>query len=200
MAEVQAKSKELVKAEGLGIKKTMVSLAVVMILAGVDKTAAWDKIVAEMKPKDGANGPSTPREVTILKDIEGVQLGRKCSVTGQWFVADRFFKSGTLIKEADGAKNKLYSESKVMESKAKDLLIEAREINNPLDKVKKFEAYDAALEKAKAHRATEIKSDPKWLEGSFKTIEDLAKHLKVEVNPVKPEPAEPAEPADTDSE
>lgn len=174
------------RVEALGLKKTMNVLALLLLNGGANKLPNWELIVNEMKPKDGSTGDSKPREVTILKDIEGGQLGRKCSVTGKWFINDKFFKSGTLIKEADGAKNKLYAESKTMETNAKSLLVEARELNNPLDKVKKFEAYDEALEKAKAHRATAIKVDPKWLEGSFATIEDLAKHLKVEINPIKP--------------
>lgn len=189
MAKVLNKD-ELVVA--LGLKKTMGVTAVLLLAGGADKLNNWDEIVKSMQPKDGPAGESTPREVTILKDIEGNQLGRKCSVTGLWFPTDRFFKSGTLIKEADGAKNKLYSESKKMESDAKALLVEAREISDPMEKVAKFEEYDTALESAQKHRATEIAVVPKWTKGSFESIEALAKNLKVEVNPVKEE--------DTDSE
>jgi hypothetical protein len=176
-----------INVEDLGLKKTMVPLAVLLIAGGAAKLSNWDDIVKEMQPK-GDVSSGQPREVTILKDIEGIMLGRKCSITSAWFVADRFFKSGTVIKEADAAKNKLYSESKAMEKKAGELLVEARDITDANDKIAKFEEYDLKLEEAKEYRATPVEIDAKWMDGSFESIEALADSLKVEINPVKPEP------------
>lgn len=122
-----------------------------------------------------------PREITILKDSEGEMLGRKCTVCGVFFPADRFAKNTTCIKEADGAKGKLYNESKKMEKEAMVILEEAREITDVAEKVAKFEEYDQKLLEAKEYRLQPIEVNPEWLEGSFETIEELASSLGVEV-------------------
>lgn len=170
-AEVEA---EVVAPEG--VKKTMQALAIELIKQGVDKTPGWDKILKLMLPATPESS-SVPREVTILKDEAGEMIARKCTITNKWFLAERFYKNGSIIKEADGAKNKLYSESKAMENTAKSILEEARSLTNVEDKLAKFEEYDRALEAAKAYRNQQIVVDPAWLEGSFDSLEDVQANI-----------------------
>lgn len=170
-AEVEA---EVVAPEG--VKKTMQALAIELIKQGVDKTPGWDKILKLMLPAT-TESSSVPREVTILKDEAGEMIARKCTITNKWFLAERFYKNGSIIKEADGAKNKLYSESKAMENTAKSILEEARSLTNVEDKLAKFEEYDRALEAAKAYRNQQIVVDPAWLEGSFDSLEDVQANI-----------------------
>lgn len=146
----------------------------------------------------GATTSNGPREVTILKDIEGVQLGRKCTVTGLWFPTDRFAKNTTCVKAADAAKGKLYNTSKVMEKDAQTILGEAKDIVDVNEKVAKYEEYDAKLAEAKAHRLQAVEITDEMSEGGLESIEALAEALSVEVNPVKP--VEPAEDTDEDTE
>ena len=159
----------------LGVKKTMEALAKELVEQGVDKTPGWDKILKLMLP--ATEGSSEPKALTILKDEAGEVIARMCTITNKWFLAERFYKNGSIIKEADGAKNKLYAESKTMENNAKSILEEARSLTNVEDKLAKFEEYDRALEAAKAHRNQPIVVDEKWLEGSFDSLDDVKASL-----------------------
>ena len=125
-----------------------------------------------------------PREVTILKDIDGEQLGRKCTVTGLWFDNSYFSKGTTCVKDADAAKGKLYNESKKMEKDAQSLLDEAKDITDVMEKVAKYEEYDAKLAEAKAFRLQPVEVTSDMTSGGVETIEDLAEFMGVEVNPV----------------
>lgn len=169
----------------MAIKKTMVdALAFVQEHGNMsqDNLALFIKKFCEAK-----SGQSTgPREVTILKDIDGNQLGRKCTVTDLWFPNGAFSKNTTCIKLADSEKGKLYNESKKMEKDAQALLEEARDITDVADKVAKYEEYDQKLAEAKAYRLQPIEVTDEMKEGGFDTIEDLANDLGVEVNPTNP--------------
>ena len=180
----------------LGIKKTMAIVAMAMVEAGVPnvlKADKWESIVDAMKPADGSTGTSTPREITILKDVDGNQLGRQCSVTKLWFANESFNKGTTCVKLADSAKGKLYNESKVMEKAAMAIIDEARDITDVNEKVAKYEAYDKQLLEAKSHRAQAIVITDEMKEGGVESIDALAKELGVEVNPVAPEVEETEE-------
>ena len=126
--------------------------------------------------KDGT--VSKPREFVKLFDEVGEVLGRRCSVTKLWFTIDNFFKDGSMCKTADKAKAKLYGESKVMEKEAEALLKEARELEDPMEKLAGFETYDLALVKAREHRLQEVTVET---EGGVETIEALAEELNVAV-------------------
>ena len=143
----------------------------------------FTKTYCEAKSGSTSNGP---REVTILKDIDGIMLGRQCSVTKLWFPAEAFSKNTTCVKLADAAKGKLYNESKKMEKDAQSLLDEAKDITDIEEKVAKYEEYDAKLAEAKVLRTTVPEITNEMREGGVETIEDLAEELGVEVNPVKP--------------
>jgi len=172
------------------IKKTMVD-----VLAFVEKHGKMTPENLELFTnefciaKSGSNGSKGPREVTILKDIEGNQLGRKCTATGLWFDNSHFSKNTTINKKAEKLKLSLYHASKKAEKDAQVMLDEAKDITDITEKVAKYEAYDAALVAAKAIRETFAVTD-EMKEGGRETIEALAKALNVEVNPVKDEPAD----------
>ncbi len=169
----------------LKLKKTMVAVATQLISEGITLS---DAVIAIMQPVDGSVSKG-PREVTILKDIDGVQLGRKCSVTGLWFANEAFSKGTTAVKLADAAKGRLYNESKAIEKEALVLMEEARDITDITEKVAKYEAYDAKLLAAKAHRLSPVAITEEMAKGGVDTIEQLAKALKVKVNPVATEEA-----------
>lgn len=162
------------------IKKTMV--APLAWLAGVLTEAQLGEFTEQFGyTSNGTSGVSTgPKEITILRDGE-VVVGRKCTVTGMFFDIEKFSKNTTCIKEADAAKGKLYNESKKMEEAAKAILDEARNIEDIEEKVAKFEAYDVALQDAKAHRLQPVVIDEAWLFDGFATIEELAENLGVEI-------------------
>lgn len=161
------------------IKKTMV--APIAWLAGVLTAEQMTDFTEKFGyPSSGASVSTGPKEVTILRDGE-VVVGRKCTVTGMFFDIEKFSKNTTCIKEADAAKGKLYNESKKMEEAAKAILEEARNIEDIEEKVAKFEAYDVALQEAKAHRLQPVVIDEAWLVDGFATIEELAENLGVEI-------------------
>ena len=159
-----------------------------------------EKFTNEFCVAKSATTSNGPREVTILKDIDGNQLGRKCTVTEKWFANDAFSKGTTCVKLADAERAKLYTESKKMERDAQKLLDEAKEITDVEEKVAKYEEYDKALADAKAFRTTPVTITDEMLVGGFDTIEDLAASMGVEVNPVKPTPVENAEGETTQEE
>lgn len=134
----------------------------------------------------GSTTSNGPREITILKDIEGVQLGRKCTVTGLWFPTERFAKNTTCVKSADAAKGKLYNASKVMEKNAQAILGEAKDIVDVNEKVAKYEEYDVKLAEAKAFRLQAVEVTTEMSEGGVDSIDELASNLGVEINPIKP--------------
>ena len=172
------------------IKKTMIEVLAFVTAHGNMSKENLDTFTNDFCiPKTGSTTSNGPREITILKDIDGEQLGRKCSVTGVWFDNSFFSKGTTCIKEADAAKGKLYTASKVMEKDAQVLLAEAKDITDIEEKVAKYEEYDAKLAEAKAHRLQDVTVEVPA--GGFDTIEALAEDMGVEVNPVAP--AEDAE-------
>lgn len=170
------------------IKKTMVAPLEFIKENGNMSQANLEKFINEYcVPKSGA-ASTGPREVTILRDGEEI-VGRKCTVTDKFFPIDRFAKNTSCIKEADGAKGKLYNESKKIEKDAQALLEEARGITDTAEKVAKFEQYDAEIQRAGEVRKTPVEIEDEWLEGSFDTIEELAASLNV----VYPAPVEDTE-------
>jgi len=168
------------------IKKTMVEALEFVKTHGRMKEDKLEEFITKFCiKKDGATA-TTPREVTILKDVDGNQLGRKCSVTGLWFPNEAFSKGTSCIKLADSAKGKIYAESKKMEKDAQSLLDEARDLTDIQEKVAKFTEYDEKLLAAKEYRLQPVPVTDEMKQGGFESIEALAKHLKVKVNPVKP--------------
>jgi hypothetical protein len=173
------------------IKKTMVEALAFVTENGNMSKDNLELFTSRFCVKASGSTSTGPREITILKDIEGEQLGRKCSVTGLWFSNDSFSKNTTCVKLADAARGKNYTEARAMETDAKSILAEAKELTDIEAKVAKYEEYDAKLAEAQAHRGSEVIVTDEMKEGGVETIEELAKALGVEVNPVKPvEPTE----------
>ena len=145
-----------------------------------DNLEAFTNEFCVAKSGSTSNGP---REITILKDNTGIQLGRKCTVTGLWFDNSYFSKGTSCVKDADTAKGKLYGESKKMEKDAQSLLHEAKDITDIEEKVAKYEAFDSKLAEAKAHRGQAVTITDEMTSGGFDSIEALAADMEVEVNP-----------------
>ncbi len=164
----------------VAIKKTMEGpLAFIQEHGNLSK-ANLERFITEFCAiKTGA--PTGPREVTILKDVDGNMLGRKCSVTGLWYDESYFSKGTTVTKLADAAKGKLYNESKKMEKDAQVLLDEAKDLTDITEKVAKYEEYDAKLAEAKAYRLQPVEITEEMRSGGFESIEALAEDMGVEV-------------------
>ena len=167
------------------IKKTMVSALAFVTEHGRMSADNLAKFTADYCIAKGRGESNGPREVTILKTIEGIQLGRKCTATGLWFDNSHFSKNTTINKPAEKVKVALYHEGKKLEKDAQSILLEAKDIVDVNEKVAKYEEYDAALASAKDIKATFVVTD-EMNEGGVATIEELAQALGVEVNPVKP--------------
>ena len=155
------------------------------------------KFAADFAVKSaGTTGESKPREITKLFNKAGDLLGGRCSATLLWFALPDFNHHHGLSKQAQNAKSRLNTKAKEVEVEAGKLLESARELTNPTEKLKAFEAYDVEMGKAQAIRNTKI--TPKDFSEevtSYESIEDLAKALKVEVITSKPK-AEKAETTD----
>lgn len=169
------------------IKKTMVEALAFVTEHGNMSAGNLEIFTNEFCVKKDGNGPSKPREFVKLFDAEGEMLGRKCSVTGLWMKADNFFKDGSMCKQADKVKAKLYTESKAMERGAGEKLEAARELTDPTEKLAAYEAYDSEMVSAKEHRLQDISGEVDLTEvTTYETIDDLASALGVEVITSKP--------------
>jgi len=131
---------------------------------------------------------SKPREIVKLFNETGDVIGRRCSITLKWLDISEFFKDGSMSKAADKIKAKLYTESKAMEKKAQELRVEAKDLTDPTEKLAAYEAYDDALEEAKAYRLQDISGDVVFDEDTevFDSIEELAEAMGVDVITAKP--------------
>jgi hypothetical protein len=173
------------------IKKTMVDALAFVTENGNMSAENLENFTAQFcVAKSGTSGASTPREATILRDIDGNQLGRKCTVTGLWFDNSYFSKNTSCVKAADAAKGKLYGESKTMEKEAQAILAEAKDIEDMMEKVAKYESYDAKLSEAKEHRLQTVEVTEEMTANGVETVELLAESMGVEV--ITTLPAKPA--------
>ena len=164
----------------VNIKKTMQAPLAFIKEHGNLSQANLDRFITEFCVTKTSTS-STPREATILRDAEGNQLGRKCTVTGLWFDNSHFAKNTTCIKPADAVRVKRYHESKAMEKDAQVLLEEAKDITDVMEKVAKYEEYDAKLSEAKEYRLQPIEVTDEMKQGGFNSIDDLAESLNVPV-------------------
>lgn len=146
--------------------------------------------------KSARTSTGEPREATKLFDKDGNMIGARCSATMVWMVGDEFTPMQSISKQGHSLKGALNTKARGIESEANALLVEARDAKSPADKLAIFEKYDAQMLKAKEVRATKISAD-ELAEGTLKfdSVEELAKHLKVEVITTKPETADEAEEA-----
>lgn len=182
------------------VKKTMVA-ALAFVTENGNMSADNLQAFTEQFCYKADDAVSKPREIVKLFDNTGEVLGRRCSITLKWLDIKEFFKDGSMSKAADKVKAKLYTESKVMEKKAQELLDSARELTDPTEKLAAFEGYDVAMVEAKTHRLQDISGDVEFEDGveTFESIQELAEALGVEVITAKPAVEKPAE-DDTESD
>ena len=135
-----------------------------------------------------SSGDGKPREATKLFDDEGNMIGARCSATLVWMIGEEFTNMQSISKQGHSLKGALNTKARGVESEANALLVEARDAKTPADKLAIFENYDKEMLKAKEIRAKGISAD-EFVDGTltFDTVEELAKHLKVEVITTKPE-------------
>ena len=138
-----------------------------------------------------SSGDGKPREATKLFDADGNMIGARCSATLVWMIGSEFTNMQSISKQGHSLKGALNTKARGIESEANALLVEARDAKTPAEKLAIFEQYDKEMLKAKEVRATGIDAK-EFIAGTltFKTVEELAKHLKVEVITVKAEDEE----------
>ena len=153
------------------------------------KTFAHQFAVKSVRTSSGE-----PREATKLFDKVGNMIGARCSATLVWMIGSEFTNMQSISKQGHSLKGALNTKARGVESEANALLVEARDAKTPADKLAIFEEYDVQMLKAKEIKATPISAD-EFTEGTltFDSVDELAKHLKVEVITEKPEQAEPTE-------
>lgn len=127
-----------------------------------------------------------PRESIKLYDSEGNVIGRKCSGFKKWLPASEFWgdintasncKLATKQKEANTRDaNKIVREAELLRE-------EANKLDDPLEKLAKFEEFDAELERAKQIKSADLVVPKDY---GFDTCEDLANDLGVECRTEKP--------------
>lgn len=135
----------------------------------------FPKAFAAVLPLMEAKRAGSTGEQVTLKDEDGNLVGRKCSMTGKWFPADRFYTGASTIKEVEKAKNKIYEAAKKIETEALQLMKDARELEGE-DKLAKFEEADAKSLEAEATRKTASEVEVTF-EGGFDTMEELLASL-----------------------
>ncbi len=169
------------------VKKTMAK-ALEFVTANGNMSADNLQAFTEQFCYKAEEGASKPREIVKLFNETGDVLGRRCSITMKWLDISEFFKDGSMSKAADKIKAKLYTESKAMEKEAQKLRTEAKDLTDPTEKLAAYEAYDDALEEAKAHRLQDISGAVVFDEDTevFDSIEELADSMGVDVITAKP--------------
>ena len=168
----------------LNIKKTMLPLFTLLVESDAEARLGdntWAAILEEMKPKTATAGTTTPREVTILKDVDGNVLGRQCTLSKKWFPISEFFKGTSVIKKLDQEKAKIYNEAKKLEKDADSIRDEAKTAETPEERLAIYDRYESALDEAKLARTKPV--DAKIVKAEAKdgldTIEQLAEQFGV---------------------
>jgi hypothetical protein len=165
------------------IKKSMVAVLAFVTEQGRMSKENLAKFTEEFCVAKGTTASTGPRELTILKDEEGNMIGRKCSCSGLWYDESYFSKGTTCTKLVDAAKSKLYNEGKKMEKDAQALLEEAKDLTDIMEKVAKYEEFDAALLAAKEYRIQPVAVTDEMRAGGFNSIGELAEAMGVEIQP-----------------
>ena len=135
-----------------------------------------------------STGDGKPREATKLFDKDGNMIGARCSATLVWMLGEEFTNMQSISKQGHSLKGALNTKARGVESEANALLVEARDAKTPAEKLAIFEQYDKEMLKAKEIRSKGINAS-EFVEGTltFPTVEELAKHMKVEVITTQPE-------------
>lgn len=181
----------------LVIKKTFQETYDTLLNAGVPDfmgSEAFNDMVKNQFVAKTSTGPATPREVTILRDVDQNILGRKCMLANKWFSISEFFKGTSVIKTLDQEKAKIYNAAKKLEKEANTIRDEAKTAETPEERLALYDKYEDAIDAAKAAQSVPVdaKIVAKAAEGGLDTIEDLASALGVVLGETAniPKPAE----------
>jgi hypothetical protein len=170
------------------IKKTMIdALAFVTPLLDEENLAKFTKDFCEAKTRSA--GAGEPRESVRLFDAEGNTIGRRCSALKLWMAPEEFngdIEKISICREANKVKTKHNREADAIVRDAEAIRVEANGLEDAMEKLAKYEEYDAKLEEAKQLRATPITIDDVEVNG-FETAQELADELGVECILDKPE-------------
>lgn len=177
------------------IKKTVQDTYDLLIKAKADTLLPnWDEIVLSMTAKT-QTASGAPREITLLKDVDGNVIGRKCTLSDKWFAIGEFFKGTSVIKQLDQEKARIYTAAKKLEKEAEVIRDEAKSAETPEAKLEVYERYENAIDEAKKARtiAVDTKIIAEESKDGLATIDELAKALGVELGKTAnvPKPAEP---------
>jgi len=163
------------------IKKTMVDALAFVTEHGNMSAENLETFTKEFcVAKSRTSGESKPREAVKLYDAEGNVIGRKCSVLHTWLKPEDFngdIEKMSISREANKVKTTNQRAADAIVREAEAVRLEANELEDPMEKLAKYEEYDAKIEEARAKKA-----EPIVIEGlGFDTVEELAEDLGVEV-------------------
>ena len=134
-----------------------------------------------------------PREIVKLYDVDGNVIGRKCSTLHVWLAPEAFngnVEKMSMCREANKLKTANARTADGIVRDAEAIRLEANELDDPSEKLSKYEEFDAKLEEAKTTRKTEVTVDDVPAEAEnftpFDTIAELAESLGVDVITTKP--------------
>ncbi len=141
--------------------------------------------------KGRATASGEPREIVRLFDEEGNTIGRRCSVFKLWLAPAGFngdIEKMSISREANKLKTANLRKAEGIVRDAEVIRDEANDLEDPMEKLAKYEEFDAKLEEAKSVKTATISPDDvaDGTEDMFETIEELADALGVDVITEKP--------------
>ena len=169
----------------MAIKKTMID-ALAFVTGKLDDEALATFTSDFCEAKGRATSSGEPKESVRLFDADGNTIGRRCSVLKMWLAPEGFngdVEKMGISREANKLKTQHAREADALVKAADVIRDEANELEDPMEKLAKYEEFDAKLEEAKAIKNTSITVDdvPAGTEDMFETIEELADALGVDV-------------------
>lgn len=168
------------------IKTTMVAALAFVTEHGNMSKENLEVFTAEYcTKKAGSVGSGEPRVLVKLYDEDYNIVGRRDSTLELWFAAEHYngdVAKSSITRMTNKVKAKAVSESKKIEREAKEILVEAKTLEDPLEKLAAYEAYDAEMEKAAAIRKADVTLDMVDLDGAvaYNSGEELAEALGLE--------------------
>ena len=171
------------KMANVEIKKTMV--APIEWLTNVLDEDALNEFIEKFGVKSSRTSSGEPRESVKLFDSEGNVIGRRDSILKLWFAGECYngdIAKMSITRMTNKVKAHNIHEGKKLELAARELLAEAKTLEDPAEKLVKFEEYDAAIEEATKVKTAPITIDDVDLDDcvGYETAEELAKAMGVE--------------------
>ena len=182
------------------IKKTMIEALAFVTKHGNMSKENLDLFTNKFCVKSSRASSGEPREAVRLYDVEGNTIGRRCSILKVWLAPEAFngdVEKIGICREANKLKTANARAADVIIKKAEELRTQANELDDPMEKLAKYEEFDAELARAK-----EVKNAPITIDdvpddakdfNPFNTVEELAEDLGVEVITTKPKEGDETE-------